>query len=251
MVAPEEPTESPEPEKPDEPQALRYDRLDYTPLLKSVTLARRRAHRLLTEWGHPELAADTALLVSELSANAVLHGCLRDRFFRVEFTLTDRTVRIAVTDPKGEILPRPRVAAEDDMFGRGLLIVREIADRWGVHELAVGKSVWGELDLVRRTGPARYREPSEPRSSRRTTMAEPLKTFVNGVEVEVPNSIPHIRAALPKERREEFDQAVNEAGVHDIHAVMRHWMLQAVPDPEADALLERLAADEAERRGVA
>lgn len=82
-------------------------------------------------------------------------------------------------------------------------------------------------------------------------MAEPLKTFVNGVEVEVPNSIPDIRAALAEERREEFDRAINEAGVHDIHSVMRHWMLEAVPDPEAEALLERLAADEAERRGAA
>ncbi|WP_153535663.1 hypothetical protein [Streptomyces sp. RB17] len=82
-------------------------------------------------------------------------------------------------------------------------------------------------------------------------MAEPLKTFVNGIEVEVPNSIPDIRAALPEERREEFDRAVNDAGVHEIHAVMRHWMLEAVPDPEAEALLERLAADEAERRGAA
>ncbi|GGL68509.1 hypothetical protein GCM10010129_09870 [Streptomyces fumigatiscleroticus] len=82
-------------------------------------------------------------------------------------------------------------------------------------------------------------------------MAEPLKTFVNGVEVRVPNSIPDIRAALPEERRADFDRAINDAGVHDIHAVMRHWMLEAVPDPEADALLDRLAADEAERRGAA
>lgn len=135
----------------DEPQTLHHDRLDYTPLPKSVTLARHRAHRLLTEWGHPEIAADTALLVSELSGNAVLHGCVRDRLFRVELTLTDRAVRIAVTDPKGEVLPSPRVAAEDDMFGRGLLIVREIADRWGVKELTVGKSVWCELDVVHQT----------------------------------------------------------------------------------------------------
>ncbi|MBA2806002.1 ATP-binding protein [Streptomyces sp. KM273126] len=143
------------PDESAEPQALHHDRLDYTPLLKNVTLARRRAHRLLTEWGHPELAADTALLVSELSANAVLHGCVRDRLFRVELTLTDRAVRIAVTDPKGESLPSPRVAAEDDMFGRGLLIVREIADRWGVTELTVGKSVWCELNVVHQT-PAPY-----------------------------------------------------------------------------------------------
>lgn len=141
------------PEESAEPQVLHHDRLDYTPLPKSVTLARRRVHRLLTDWGHPELAADAALLVSELSGNAVLHGCMRDRLFRVELTLTDHHVRIAVTDPKGEVLPRLRVAAEDEMFGRGLLIVREIADRWGVIELTVGKSVWCELDVARQRRP--------------------------------------------------------------------------------------------------
>ncbi|MFI1352748.1 ATP-binding protein [Streptomyces sp. NPDC020898] len=128
---------------------LHHDRLDYTPFPKSVTLARRRAHRLLSEWGHPELAADTALLVSELGGNAVLHGCLRDRLFRVELALTEQAVRVSVSDPRGELLPRPRKAAPDEMFGRGLLIVGAVADRWGVTELTVGKLVWCELDVVR------------------------------------------------------------------------------------------------------
>ncbi|WP_406393288.1 hypothetical protein [Streptomyces sp. NBC_00887] len=82
-------------------------------------------------------------------------------------------------------------------------------------------------------------------------MSESLKTFVGGAEVEVPNSIPDIRAALPEDRREEFDLAINGAGVHEIHAVMRHWMLESVPDPEAERILVRLAQDEAERRNVA
>ncbi|GAA0923386.1 hypothetical protein GCM10009549_43640 [Streptomyces thermoalcalitolerans] len=127
---------------------LQYDRLDYPPLPRSVTLARRRAHRLLTDWGHPELAADVALVVSELGGNAVLHGCLQDRLFRVELALTERVVHVSVSDPKGEVLPTPRDATRDDVFGRGLLIVREVADRWGVDRLTVGKSVWCELDVV-------------------------------------------------------------------------------------------------------
>jgi anti-sigma regulatory factor (Ser/Thr protein kinase) len=242
MVAPQESAE---------PPVLHHDRLDFTPLPKSVTLARRRAHRLLTEWGHPELAVDTALLVSELGGNAVLHGSLRDRLFRVELTLTERAVRISVSDPRGELRPSPREATPDDQFGRGLLIVGHVADRWGVSKLTVGKAVWCELDVAHKEAPAPYRDGGEPLPLRRTIMAEPLKTFVGATEVEVPNSIPDIRAALPEGRREEFDRAINEAGVDEIHAVMRHWMLEAVPDPEADALLERLAADEAERRGVA
>jgi anti-sigma regulatory factor (Ser/Thr protein kinase) len=230
---------------------LRYDRLDYTPFPKSVTLARRRTHRLVTEWGHPELAADAALLVSELGGNAVLHGAIRERLVRVELTLGGNVLRVSVSDPKGEALPSPRVPSEDDMFGRGLLIVGEVADRWGVSPLTVGKAVWCELDVVSGTGVADYFVGYTAPPPRRTIMAEPLKTFVDGVEVDVPNSIPDIRAALPEERRAEFDAAINEAGVHDIHAVMRHWMLEAVPDPAAEALLERLAADEAERRGAA
>ncbi len=243
MATPEQP---PEHETP-----LRYDRLDYTPLPRSVSLARRRAHRLVTEWGHPELATDTALLVSELAGNAVLHGCLRDRLFRVEIALTERVLRVSVSDPKGELLPSPRDPSREETSGRGLLIVSGVADRWGVDGLTVGKVVWCELDVGRPAVPAYYGGRSTPPLMRRTTMAEPLKTFVNGVEVEVPNSIPDIRAALPEKRREEFDRAIGEAGVQDIHAVMRHWMLEAVPDPEAEALLRRLAADEAERRGVA
>ncbi|MCX3061559.1 hypothetical protein [Streptomyces beihaiensis] len=88
-----------------------------------------------------------------------------------------------------------------------------------------------------------------PGSRPRPRPEEPPRTLVGGVEVDVPNSIPAIRAALPATRRTEFDKAINGAGVDEIHAVMRHWMLEAVPDPEADAILARLAHDEAERRG--
>ncbi|MFD4814643.1 hypothetical protein [Streptomyces sp. NPDC058418] len=35
---------------------IREDRLDYTPTAGSVTLARHRTGRLVTQWGHPELA---------------------------------------------------------------------------------------------------------------------------------------------------------------------------------------------------
>ncbi|MEW2121585.1 ATP-binding protein [Streptomyces sp. NPDC005474] len=137
-----------------EAAVLHYDRLDCTPFPKSVTLARRRAHRLLTDRGYPELAPDTALLVSELGGNAVLHGCLRDRLFRVELALTERVVRVSVSDLRGELLPCPRQATSDEMFGRGLLIVGAVSDRWGVTELTVGKLVWCELDVVRPVGRA-------------------------------------------------------------------------------------------------
>ncbi|MFD7165132.1 ATP-binding protein [Streptomyces violascens] len=123
------------------------DCLDYTPTARSVSLARRRAARLVTAWGHPELAGDAALLVSELATNALLHGCLRDRLFRVRITLGAAALRIEVTDPRGETGPSPRTAAHDEQFGRGLLLVEALADRWGTEPRTVGKVVYAELSI--------------------------------------------------------------------------------------------------------
>ena len=40
------------------------------------------------------------------------------------------------------------MADSDDQFGRGLLIVRALADRWAVEKLTVGKTVWAELKIA-------------------------------------------------------------------------------------------------------
>ncbi|MEU3224614.1 ATP-binding protein [Streptomyces sp. NPDC006976] len=136
------PEEAPVPETP-----LQEDRLDYTPTARSVSLARRRAARLVTAWGHPRRAGEVALLVSELATNALLHGSLRGRLFRVRLTLTADALRIEVTDPRGERLPGIRSADSDECYGRGLLIVDAIADRWGVEPRTIGKTVFAELAL--------------------------------------------------------------------------------------------------------
>ncbi|THA76552.1 ATP-binding protein [Streptomyces sp. A0642] len=147
--------ESPAPQ-PDPHPPLHEDRLDYTPTARSVTLCRRRAARLVAEWGHPESAGEAALLVSELATNALMHGCMRGRLFRVRLVLTTATLRIEVGDPRGERLPGLREAGADDCYGRGLLIVDRIADRWGVEPQTVGKTVFAELALrPLLTGPQR------------------------------------------------------------------------------------------------
>ncbi|MBP5939760.1 ATP-binding protein [Streptomyces acidiscabies] len=129
-------------------EPLHHDLVEYTPYPKNVTLARHRAQHLIRDWGHPQLAENTGLLVSELAGNAVFHGTLRGRLFRVELFLTEKALRIEVTDARGELLPVPRTAAPDEHFGRGLMIVEKTADRWGVSELIVGKTVWCELDTA-------------------------------------------------------------------------------------------------------
>ncbi|MEV5432901.1 hypothetical protein [Streptomyces sp. NPDC052701] len=87
-----------------------------------------------------------------MCADALLHGCLRDRLFRVETSLTGTALRVDVTDPRGERLPEPRLPGTGDSFGRGPLIVRAPAGRWAVGQLTVGKTVWAELDVTRGAG---------------------------------------------------------------------------------------------------
>ena len=125
--------------------AVHEDALEYSPYPRSVSLARRWGARLLTEWGMPQLAGDAAVLLTELAINAVLHGALPGRLFRVRLTLVGATLRIAVTDPRGERVPRRRAPDPDDQFGRGLVIVEMLADRWGVEEHEIGKTVWCEI----------------------------------------------------------------------------------------------------------
>jgi anti-sigma regulatory factor (Ser/Thr protein kinase) len=126
---------------------LREDRLNYVPVPGSVTLARQRASRLIAEWGHPELTWATALVVSELGANALLHGCLRDRLFQVAITLRPHVFRIEVSDPRGERMPALRNADEGECFGRGLPLIVQVTDRWGIEPRTVGKTVYAEIDL--------------------------------------------------------------------------------------------------------
>ncbi|MFJ2216680.1 ATP-binding protein [Streptomyces sp. NPDC101062] len=134
-------------ESPDREPVLYEDRLNYTPVAGSVSLARHRTSRLIAEWGHPELAWVTGLVVSELGTNALLHGCLRDRLFQVAVVLRSTLFRIEVSDPRGERLPMLRNADEDECFGRGLPLVVQVTDRWGTEPRVVGKTVFAEIDL--------------------------------------------------------------------------------------------------------
>ncbi|MFI1502979.1 ATP-binding protein [Streptomyces platensis] len=89
-------------------------------------------------------------VVAELAANAALHGRVPGRDFRLTLTVHSRTLRIDVADARGDRLPVcPRAACEGPAeSGYGLLLVEELADRWGVDAGRVSsKAVWAELGL--------------------------------------------------------------------------------------------------------
>lgn len=88
----------------------------------------------------PSDVVDTAeLLVSELVTNAVVHaGTPVD----LEVAVVDHdTVVVQVTD--GSVhAPAARPFDQTAGTGRGLLLIEELADHWGVTEMPDGKTVW-------------------------------------------------------------------------------------------------------------
>ncbi|WP_438818823.1 ATP-binding protein [Streptomyces platensis] len=116
---------------------------------RGARLARLLATEQLRSWGLP--FDPCLLLVGELAANAVLHGRVPGRCFRLGLVVpSPATLRIEVTDTCGDRLPVhvPGVGGVPAESGHGLLLVGELADRWGVEEGPVPcKTVWAEGDL--------------------------------------------------------------------------------------------------------
>jgi len=113
---------------------------------RGARLARLLTERQLADWGLPSEAAEH--VVAELAANAVVHGRVPGRDFRLGLRLDAfGTLRIEVTDARGDRIPHvPNSAPAYAESGRGLLLVAAYADRWGVDEApAPCKTVWAEL----------------------------------------------------------------------------------------------------------
>ncbi|MEU6760348.1 ATP-binding protein [Streptomyces sp. NPDC046685] len=110
--------------------------------------ARQIAAAQLADWGLP--FADAALVVAELANNAVTHGRVPGRGFRLQIAVSGSTLRIEVSDTRSEWAPPstaelPALAAES---GRGLILVGALADKWGVTLGPVPlKTVWAEVAL--------------------------------------------------------------------------------------------------------
>lgn len=117
---------------------------------RGARLARRVAVRHLTEWGRPsdsDLSCTVALLVAELAGNAVRHGRVPGRDFKLRLSLDSGRVRVEVSDASSVHPPTVvHAPAADDVSGRGLVLVDVLADRWGVEPRPdVGKTVWAEV----------------------------------------------------------------------------------------------------------
>lgn len=114
----------------------------------SARAARDFVRRTLDMWEVDDPDEVAILLTSEVVSNAVLHAATR---LALDIDLDDEThiLRIGVRD--GTSRPAAvRVPDAGATGGRGLLLVDQLARRWGSEPDGAGKVVWFELAARRR-----------------------------------------------------------------------------------------------------
>jgi anti-sigma regulatory factor (Ser/Thr protein kinase) len=127
------------------------DEVELPSLPESAATARRLAQTVvLRQWGlGPKLAEETVLLVSELVGNAVRHTGARTFGLRMRLLRARGCIRVEVRDPSRG-LPCLMPVQDLDTSGRGLFLVHELSDRWGVDLEPYGKATWFEMRLSER-----------------------------------------------------------------------------------------------------
>ncbi|MBM7494887.1 anti-anti-sigma factor [Micromonospora luteifusca] len=113
--------------------------------LEPVAEACRRARELVTDactrWNLPDASGPAALVLSELVGNVVRHARTP---MQVTVTLRRPYLHLAVVDGS-RAQARPGGTDLHAEGGRGLLLVRELAQRWGSVPAGQGKAVWAML----------------------------------------------------------------------------------------------------------
>lgn len=105
-----------------------------------VAESRRIATAAMRRWAVPSAMADEAVLVvSELMTNAIVHGADEQGSVGLRMQYGDGQLRIEVTDGNPEPA-RLKAAEDDDLGGRGLHLVEELASTWGTSD--AGHTTW-------------------------------------------------------------------------------------------------------------
>ena len=107
----------------------------------SVADARRLVRQALTDAGRADLLDDAELLTSEVVTNAVVHAGTE---VGVVVHVRDSGLRVEVVD-RSPHLPLLRRYTTLSGTGRGLRMLEQLVDRWGVLMSEGSKTVWFEL----------------------------------------------------------------------------------------------------------
>jgi anti-sigma regulatory factor (Ser/Thr protein kinase) len=109
---------------------------------ESVAGARHFVRELLSD--QPRETVEAAeLMTSELATNSVRHA---RSDFELAIHRSREEIRVEVSD-HGQGLPVRRSPTPRDQSGRGLQIVQELAEDWGITSSPKGKLVWFTLRL--------------------------------------------------------------------------------------------------------
>lgn len=122
----------------------------------SVRLARHAlANDLCESRVHPDLMHAVSVVASELLGNAVRHASpTSEGAFILRWQVRGGVVDLEVTDGGSQGDIRPQRPSSDSPRGRGLRVVRHLADEWGVQDdpTTGSRTVWAALG-----GPSRRR----------------------------------------------------------------------------------------------
>ncbi|MGW2466920.1 ATP-binding SpoIIE family protein phosphatase [Streptomyces bauhiniae] len=113
----------------------------------AVSRARRFAADRLAEWGLEDLSFATELIVSELVTNAVRYGRSP-----IQLRMILQSSLTCEVSDASSTAPHLRRARTYDEGGRGLLLVAQMADRWGTRHSRDGKVIWAEQPLPHEDG---------------------------------------------------------------------------------------------------
>lgn len=136
---------------------------------RSVREARHVLRDALLRSGAEELVEPATLVTSEIVTNALVHAGTE---VELRVLSTADAVRVEVQDG-GEHVPVRRKYAETAGTGRGLQLVEELSDRWGVAHGSAGKAVWFEIGDLAGHGATEHGAPSPDRTAGGDRAGEP------------------------------------------------------------------------------
>ncbi|WP_411102691.1 SpoIIE family protein phosphatase [Streptomyces sp. cmx-4-9] len=121
---------------------------------EAPALARHLIRAAVAAWGAEDRADAIVLAADELMTNALVHT---EGGGEVSMRLTaEGRIRIEVED-HSSALPQRREADDWAVSGRGLMLVEQLADAWGVEPRGGGKGVWCEFAVPTPGKPAAER----------------------------------------------------------------------------------------------
>ncbi len=131
------------------PQGLHSRVLSIPRLPQAMAPARSWVRETLAGWGMGDLAESATQIACELATNAISHTRGDSRVLLL-LMYAAGTLRLEVRDEDPINLPAKRDSADSNEWGRGLIIVGALSQRWGTRVTDYGKSVWAELDFAPR-----------------------------------------------------------------------------------------------------